>query len=552
MRNLISDYRKALVILWGILVLNFAGVLYADDTCIKPVMTQGGLVRGFPDPQTNTCVWRGIPYAEPPVGDLRWRPPQPVVTWQGIRPATQWAPRCVQKGIMEAVNVDPSGKMSEDCLYLNIWRPKQEGKFPVMVWIHGGGYTGGTANSPMYWGDRIANQGQVVLVSINYRLNIFGFLALPALQNEDPNQSTGNYGSMDQAMALKWVKNNIANFGGDPNNITIFGESAGGWSICTMLATPLAKGLFHKAILQSGGCEASANLEKGFKQGEEFARQLGCEPDDLNCLRKIPAKKLLKVVGTELRGFIFVNHHDGYFLTNTPLAMIRSGKFNNVPLIAGSTRDEMSIVVSLEKEIRKAKPEQYKELMFKNFEITPEEADRVVELYPLSEYQNLPKKAYGQIATDAGLGCPTYLGLSSVAKFQNQVYYYRFDYDNIYLGKKAGAVHSLELPFVFGTMDRVPWNALLKNSSPKVRSEMQELSRIMQGYWTNFAKTGNPNGPAFPEWSIFKLDSQKLIIFDNEIKTDTFAKTQQCSFWEEYSKKHPPVFERMGRPEEKK
>ena len=383
MRNLISDYRKAMVIFFGILGLNFAGILYADDSCTKPVMTQAGWVRGFKDTETNTCVWRGIPYAEPPVEDLRWKPPQSVSPWQGVRPATQWAPRCIQKGIMEAVNVDPSGKMSEDCLYLNIWSPKPEGKFPVMVWIHGGGYTGGTANSPMYWGDRIANQAEVVLVSINYRLNIFGFLALPALQKEDPNQSTGNYGSMDQVMALKWVKNNIANFGGDPNNITIFGESAGGWSICTMLATPLAKGLFHKAILESGGCEASASLEKGFKQGEEFARQLGCQPDDLNCLRKIPAKKLLKVVGIELSGFVFINHHDGYFLTNTPLAMIRSGKFNNVPLIAGSNRDEMSVLVSLYKEMRKAEPEQYKELMFKNFEITPEEAEQVVALYPL-------------------------------------------------------------------------------------------------------------------------------------------------------------------------
>ena len=203
----------------------------------------------------------------------------------------------------------PANKMSEDCLYLNIWRPnpasRGTGKFPVMFFIHGGGYTSGTGNTEMYAGDRMALAGDVVVVNFNYRLGVLGFLALPALRDEDPNKSVGSYGSLDQVAALKWVHDNISNFGGDPENVTIFGESAGGWSVCSMLATPLAKGLFSKAIIESGGCEAATPVDRGFKQGEKFAQIFKCKPDDLKCLRKVRPETMLKVEYGGFGGFYF-------------------------------------------------------------------------------------------------------------------------------------------------------------------------------------------------------------------------------------------------------
>jgi len=522
--------------------------LRAEDICTTAVKTEAGLVAGLHETGTDTCVWRGIPYAAPPVGELRWKAPQPAVPWTGIRTASKWGNRCIQSGIMEYVNSDPSRKMSEDCLFLNVWRPNKPGKFPVMFWIHGGGYSGGTGNSPMYWGDRMAAAGDVVVVSINYRLNIFGFLTLPGLRDEDPNQSVGSYGSLDQVAALKWARNNVAKFGGDPDNVTIFGESAGGWSVCSMLATPLAKGLFAKAIIESGGCEASPNLERGYNQGKGLAEQLKCGPDDLACLRKLPAKKLLSALESELSGgFVYGPHLDGYFLTATPLATIRSGNFNNVPLIAGFNDNEANALAKLDRDLSKAKPDQYTTMMTSLFEVSPEESDRLASLYPLSAFENSPKIAYGQIATDAALACPTYLGLASAAKNQKDVYLYRFDWHNMLLGKTIGAVHSLEMPFVFDSADRRPLSLLLKNRGV-YKDEMKTLSRTVQDYWLSFAKSGNPNREGLPVWPVFQADSQKTQVLDANVRAESFGPELQdrCAFWDEYSKTHNPVHESLG------
>ena len=542
-----SGIRKFMALMFLLAAL-FAHAARAENTCYGPVKTESGLVRGTHETTNDTCVWRGIPYAAPPVGELRWKAPQPVKPWDGVRPAVDWGPRCTQKGIMEYVNFDPSEKMSEDCLYLNLWRPNKPGKFPVMFWIHGGGYTGGTGNTSMYWGDRMAGAGDVVVVTINYRLGILGFLALPALRDEDPNQGVGSYGSLDQVAALNWVNDNIANFGGDPQNITIFGESAGGWSVCSMLATPLAKGRFQKAIIESGGCEAAASVEKGFEQGKAFAEKLGCKPDDLRCLRKIPDKKLLKVEDSELSGgFVFGPHQDGYFLKDSPLSVIRSGEFNNVPLMAGANKNETDALVTLEKNLKQATPEQYEKVMTEYFDVSKQEADQLVSLYPLSSFENSPKQAYGKIATDAALACPTYLGLLASAKYQPEVYLYRFDYHSQYWKRSLGAVHSLELPFVFDTTDRPPWSLMLKNRGG-YEKEMKQLSRTMQDYWLNFAKTGNPNGRDLQKWPAFQPDKQQMLVFDVLVRAEPFGKEPQdrCSFWNDYTKQHPPVFESLG------
>jgi len=234
--------------------------------CSEPVETESGRVSGFDDDDTDTCVWLGVPYAAPPVGDLRWRAPRQASAGEEVLEATAYGDKCMQKAeINEMINPSPEEIYSEDCLYLNIWRPTKSGIFPVMVWIHGGGYQSGTGTSRLIQGDRLAEAGEVVVVTINYRVNVFGFFTHPALREEDPDDSVGNYGSLDQVAAIRWVSDNVEGFGGDPGNVTIFGQSAGGRSICSLIATPLTQGLFHKAILESGGCQTSKSLEHGYE-----------------------------------------------------------------------------------------------------------------------------------------------------------------------------------------------------------------------------------------------------------------------------------------------
>ena len=247
-------------------IIMLAGAAWSEDTCTEPVKTGSGFVRGVKSQDTATCSWKGIPYAAPPVGELRFRAPQPAPAWSGVREAFGPGPQCMQV----LARGDARKNMSEDCLYLNVWRPQKSGVFPVMVWIHGGGYIMGSggqgATGMTFDGSRLAEFGDVIVVTINYRLHAFGFLADPALRDEDPNHSTGNYGSLDQVAAIRWVHDNIAQFAGDPEKVTIFGESAGGWSICTMLATPLNQGMFQRAILESGGCTKSEDLDQGYER----------------------------------------------------------------------------------------------------------------------------------------------------------------------------------------------------------------------------------------------------------------------------------------------
>jgi para-nitrobenzyl esterase len=512
----------------------------ADDRCEEPVQTESGLVSGLNNTENDTCSWLGVPYAAPPVDDLRWKSPQPAPEWPGVREANKFGDRCMQGGLMELLNNDKISGVSEDCLYLNVWRPKKEGKLPVMIWIHGGAYYGGSGDSPMYWGDRLAEAGDLVVVTINYRLSVFGFFAHPDLRKEDPNDATGGQGSLDQVAAINWVHQNIENFGGDPENVTIFGESAGGWSVCTMLATPLNKGKFSRAIIESGGCEISQSLEKGYDQSRGIAELLGCSPDDLQCLRAVPAEKLIKKgVGSMIKRIVFMPHHDGYLLTDTPLAMIRAGNYNKVPLMAGSNRHEADALTMFEPKIYNARPSQYGKPRNRYVEVTDEENQRLVELYPLSEYDK-PRNAYGAMLTDSILGCPTYLGTASAAQHQEDVYYYRFDYDDFTGGGLVGAVHAMEIVFIFDTFDRRPINLLYNQKNTE---EAKPLTRIIQGYWVNFAKTGDPNGAGLPEWPRFDLESQKVQALDLNTRTETAKVSDKCAFWDEYIKKHPPVLE---------
>jgi para-nitrobenzyl esterase len=527
------NYSKGFLLLVFSGLLFVAGPLQADEACSEPVDTKAGLVRGMADTESSTCVWKGIPFAAPPVEELRWASPRPHDPWEGVRDATEFGARCMQKGVMELANLGGDSEMSEDCLYLNIYKPKKSGKFPVMVWIHGGGYFGGTGST--YDGRNLAENGEVIVVTTNYRLNIFGFFAHPELREEDENGSTGSQGTLDQVAAIKWVHDNIEEFGGDPDNITIFGESAGGWSICTLVATPLTNGLFHKAILESGGCDTSRDLEEGYKSASATSDKLGCEADDIRCLRDLPAKKILNKgsKGMITGGIDFMPHHDGYALTGTPLSMIRSGNFNKVPFMAGYNRDEFAKALKIIPQLYHTRPAKYKKKLVKKFKFSEDQANELARLYPLSEFNNRPVEAYGRMfGVDAALGCPTYQGLAGASEQHPDTYFYRYDYDDLKFGKYMGAFHGSEISFVFGSLDSTFGFALFKEDK---MDEAQELSRIIQGYWVNFAKTGDPNGPALPDWPAFDPGSQMMQVLDTNTRSEPAGMAGKCGFWEEYS-----------------
>ena len=457
----------------AVLLILLAPFAKAEDLCSKPVMIESGQVIGINDSRSRTCAWLGIPFAAAPVGQLRWAAPQPAQKWSGVRAADKWGNYCMQsRTFLSTEDYDKTDVMSEDCLYLNVWRPKKVGKFPVMLWIHGGGYTTGSGKYP---GGKISEFGDVVVVSINYRLNIFGFYAAPKLREEDPHKSVGGYGSLDQVAALNWVHNNIAGFGGDPESVTVFGQSAGGWSICTMLATPLAKGLFSKAILESGGCEASESVEQGFQRGAKLAAKFGCQPDDLACMRNVPAEKLAKSgMGDMLKeGFSYVPHHDGYLLTDSPLSMIRSGNFNKVPLLAGSAKEEVNAIIVARVGLYNAPPSQYEKKLEQYLYLSPDEAKKAAQLYPLSSYHNKPGKAAGYMLTDLAFGCPTFLCLDEFAKNPLPTYYYRFDYRGNRAGRYIGAMHAMELPLVFGAFDLGNMSLLYRGKIRKKRKNFR-------------------------------------------------------------------------------
>jgi para-nitrobenzyl esterase len=516
----------------------------SNSLCEAAVKTASGDLVGEREANTDTCVWRGIPYAAPPVGDLRWKAPQPVKPWSGVRKAVDWGARCMQQGVMDSINYDPSGKQSEDCLFLNIWRPDRKGSFPVMVWIYGGAYTGGTANTPMYWGDRMADEHDVVLVALNYRVGAFGFLAREDLRQEDPNQSTGNYGTLDQIAALEWVQQNIDQFGGDPQNVTIFGESAGGWSVCTLLASPLAKGLYHRAILQSGDCQITHTLELGYKQSATIAKQAGCEQGGLTCLRKLSADTVLKHTAGLGKSLAYTNHIDNHLLDEPPLQSLRAGTFNKVPLLIGSTKDEFRFVKNFFLDIRggKAFYDFFVSLIIgAPLKMNKTELEQLLALYPAAAYNYSQADGINDMIQDIALKCPTYLGALAASK-HTPTYLYRFDYDkarvqlllNWYMPMYAN--HGVEIGFIFNTMDRKPVSLALGSLE---QSELDAMSKIMSGYWTTFAKTGAPGAASLPPWS--KLDAAapaaqtlSTTVGTQFLSSGATSFDARCKFWDPF------------------
>ena len=423
--------------------------LDSGEFCSRLVGIETGAIQG--NNGSGYCEYKGIPFAQPPVGDLRWRAPQKPLQHEGVLQATEMGPDCLQT-IPNIPNL--AAGSSEDCLYLNVWRPAKPGKYPVMVWIYGGGLLVGSAAWPVYDGANFARKHDVVVVTLNYRLGALGYLSHPLLKAEDPNGSHGNYGALDQVAALEWIQNNILEFDGDPDNVTIFGESAGGWSVCSLMASPLASGLFHKAIIQSGGCANVGSEEEGFNDGEKYVKALGCQNADdvLACMRSKKGStannNALKTIFqtnkiNELthRTMMYRPHIDHYFLNDFPDVALAKGEFNVVPLLAGSNQHEHRLFTGIlpmgwiPKRLTEA---------FTRAAIGEDDYDEYKSLYTKREYK-ATAAAVGAAVMDSNLTCGTYQAVKSVHAQGEAAYYYQYNYDKHVLGWFIGGGHGLEL-----------------------------------------------------------------------------------------------------------
>jgi para-nitrobenzyl esterase len=460
--------------------------------------------------------FKGIPYAAPPVGDLRWRPPQPAASWTGVREATAFGADCMQGrfGPPPPPGAPPAPAPSEDCLFLNVWRPASAtpaAKLPVMVWIHGGGFMGGSGSSPFTSGAPFARQG-VVLVSFNYRLGRFGFFAFPALSRERPDETKANYAYMDQIAALQWVKRNIKAFGGDPKNVTIFGFSAGGVSVHSLLASPMARGLFQKAIAESGGSRDSVLTARPMREdgvdpnypvsaetiGANFARSMGIETTDpaaLVRLRALTADQVLNgaPAGGDAPRVETTPILDGRLITETAEAAYKAKRQPRVPLLVGSNSADTAgnRVKATTKEQLWARYGQWSAQAKAAYD-----PDGTTELGTLVSRAN----------DDFGQAEPARFAASAFAENGSPVYLYRFSYVQTAMREqmRAGAPHGGEIGFVFGTLMARPGSTL----SP----EDLAVSKMAQAYWVNFARTGDPNGAGLPAWP--RHDPKKDLIFE--------------------------------------
>jgi para-nitrobenzyl esterase len=476
------------------LALGLSTTMFADSITAR---TAQGKVRGKASNDGKVNAFMGLPYAAPPVGELRWKAPQPPAKWKGERDATRYGAHCAQGRVFDDMVFEDAGE-SEDCLFLNVYAPaeaKDKSKLPVMFWIHGGGYAGGASSEPRHNGDFMPLKG-VVLVTINYRLGALGFLATADLAKE-ANGAAGNYGLLDMVAALQWVKANIKNFGGDPGNVTIFGESAGSFAVSTLMVSPMAQGLFHKAIGESGGALGEGVLAYqplSVREVTDAEWVSTLRVTNLAELRALPVEKILD--GAKKRGTVgFPPVIDGKLLTEPVADTYAAGKQARVPLLAGWNRDEGSFLgngMTVEK---------WKAMAA---DLYKERAEEFLKLYPGDTDEQAADSA-GAYGGDAFIAFGTWKWLEAHRKTgASPVYRYHFELRALPSKYHLGtfAFHSDDIEYVFGTLDTRPGQT--------VRPEDRTLSEQMMTYWTNFAKTGDPNGAGLPAWP--KYDKDDLLI----------------------------------------
>lgn len=466
--------------------------------CTQPVshvqqQTADGVLEGVVSADGKVRTFKGIPFAAPPVGPLRWKAPQPVVPWTGVRQAADYGPRPMQGRIFSDMIFHDAGP-SEDCLYLNLWMPAapQSARLPVMVWIFGGGLAAGSTSEPRQDAGNLSKKG-VLVVSCNYRLGIFGFYAHPELTKESGHEASGNYGLLDQVAALQWVKRNIATFGGDPDNVTIFGESAGSSSVSALMASPLAQGLFHRAIGESGAMLRNTRplptLAPAEEAGVKFA-ETAWGTASLEALRAKPAQEVLDAA-LKVPRQNFGPDVDGYFLPVDPHAICASGKQSHVALLAGWNRDEGNYRSFFEKD--EPTVANYLTRAKARFGAN---AEAFLKVYPATTDAEA-KRAAQDLGGDQFIAHSTWKWLElQLQTGGSPVYRYEFDQTlpltaDATPGTEPVAPHASDIEFVFRVLSsrKLPW-----------RPEDHEVSELMASYWTNFAKTGNPNAAGLPPW----------------------------------------------------
>jgi para-nitrobenzyl esterase len=479
------------------------GPLLAADR----VPVTGGIIEGTRLAGSEVRLFRGIPFAAPPVGERRWRAPQPVEPWDGIRKADTWGTRCMQGDMFGGPIVTRDDSMGEDCLYLNVWAPaKTTGKpLPVLVVFHGGGYAAGSASEPRTDGEWFARQG-VIVVAPNYRLGLFGFLAHPELSAESDGRGSGNYGMLDQVAALQWVQDNIAAFGGDPGNVTINGESAGSTSVSALMASPLSRHMVHKAIGQSGAFfsvplegQVMKPLMSMEQDGLNFAHSIGA--DDLADLRAMPARQLLDEVMQQNGGWGYGPGVDGHFLSRPVEDIYKAGEQAAIPLMAGWTSAELGMAVALNPE----RPTVASFTARLEEQIGTRAAD-ALEVYPAGDDREAMHSA-AALASDLFISYSTWKWIETHRETADApIYRYRFDRslpDDP--ASQFGAIHASDIEYAFNTLDSKPsdWQA-----------EDRRVAEVMATAIANFVRTGNPNGPGVPDWPAYG-DSGKVMVFDS-------------------------------------
>jgi para-nitrobenzyl esterase len=486
------------------------------------VMTDKGPVEGTI--VGSSRAYLGIPFAAPPVGALRWKPPAPHAAWTETRKATTKRLPCVQRSPLGGGLVSGS---REDCLTLNVWRPDKPGRpaLPVLVWIHGGGFTIGSGGDPDYDGQNLSEASGAVVVTLNYRLGPFGFLGLSELKAEDTaHPSTGNYGLEDQRAALLWVKANTAAFGGDPGNVTIFGESAGGISVCDHLVSPKSKGLFQRAIIESGPCDTLATEANATAQGAGISKTLGCEGTGvLACMRGKSAEDVMNAVPMETGGgfrLSFAPVLDGYNLPDVPSKLLKAGSFEKVPTILGSNADEGTLFFVLG-DTTIADDAAFEAYVEKSY---PGHGKEVVSRYPSATYGSAQKAAMAAFG-DGGFVCPTRQTARALVAAGAPAFLYHFTYvpEGALVGN-LGSFHSAELKFVFGNPGPILPQPLT--------DEEKALSAQLMGYWSRHADKGNPNGEGATAWPAYDAQKDEGLVLDKTIATQAALRKDLCDFWD--------------------
>jgi para-nitrobenzyl esterase len=531
MKRFASFLLIALVLLSTIAVL--VSCAPAAAPLKDPIKIDTGLISGtVVGANQDIHVYKGIPFAAPPVGDLRWKPPQPAAAWQGVKDCTKYGNGPMGFYSKTFTSIQPT---SEDCLYLNVFTPAKTAsdKLPVMVWIYGGAFRFGEGSNPGYEGIDIVKHG-VILVTFNYRVGPIGFLAHPLLTKESEHNSSSNYGLLDQIAALQWVQKNIAAFGGDANRVTIFGQSAGATSVICLMASPLTTGLFQRAISESmyesgawtGLKEDKYGQQSQEKMGLQLAKDLGCDTaaDPIACMRAKSAQEIMDAgkppTDVLVAGYRYEPCVDGWVLPDLPLNIFQAGKEQHVPLLIGSLSDEWALFQLL------AKPtvESYTNYVNKTF---GDNAQQVLTTYPPGTTDKELLKSDKQVLTAITFTCPARSYASAMSKVNQPAYLYQFT--RVPPGAKPfGAFHALEISYVFGT-----WIPIYPPLKPEVyfNDTDKAVSKTVISYWTNFAANGNPNGEGLTAWPVYSANTGQYLELGDTAQVKTITDTQTCDFF---------------------